>query len=62
LTARELADDLDCFLDDMPIKARPIGMWERLGKWGRKHPAQAVAAVGSLMALVGFVLMLVAFV
>jgi WD40 repeat protein/serine/threonine protein kinase len=40
-SARELADDLHCFLEGQPIKARPIGVGERLVKWARRRPGIA---------------------
>jgi serine/threonine protein kinase len=38
-SARELAEDLDRFLAGEPVRARPAGRWERLGKWARRWPA-----------------------
>ena len=40
-TAQELADDLDRFLKDEPIQARPIGPTARLWRWCRRKPALA---------------------
>ena len=40
-TAQALADDLRRFLAHEPIRARPIGLPERLAKWARHHPAVA---------------------
>jgi serine/threonine protein kinase len=40
-TAQELADDLRRFLDDEPIRARPIGPFERLRHWCRLNPVAA---------------------
>lgn len=40
-SALSLADDLRRFINDEPTSARPIAWWERLGKWGRRHPALA---------------------
>lgn len=52
-TAEALADDLHCFRSGKPIHARPVGTIERLGKWARRRPAQAllVAAVIVVTAL-----------
>ncbi|HKB06440.1 MAG TPA: protein kinase, partial [Gemmataceae bacterium] len=55
-SAGDLADDLDRFLNREPIRARPVGAVERLGKWLRRRPALA-ASVGlgavAAVALVG---------
>ena len=40
-TAGELADDLDRWLVDEPITARPVSSWERAQKWVRRKPAIA---------------------
>src|SRR5207248_8494248 len=42
-TADELADDLQRFLNDEPIKARQAGTVERLRRWRRRNPALAFA-------------------
>jgi tetratricopeptide (TPR) repeat protein/tRNA A-37 threonylcarbamoyl transferase component Bud32 len=52
-SALELAEDLRHFQAGEPIRARPVGPWERAVKWARRRPAQA--AVAGLMA-VSFVL------
>ncbi|HEX4645785.1 MAG TPA: serine/threonine-protein kinase [Verrucomicrobiae bacterium] len=49
-TARELADELGRYNDGKPIKARPIGLAGKMGRWARRQPAQA--------ALLGIVLLL----
>ncbi|HZV07038.1 MAG TPA: serine/threonine-protein kinase [Gemmataceae bacterium] len=38
-TAREMADDLSCFLKDQPIRARRATPMQRLRKWTRRHPS-----------------------
>jgi tetratricopeptide (TPR) repeat protein/serine/threonine protein kinase len=43
-TAQELADDLQRFLDDKPIRARRPGAVKRLTKWARRHKAVAMLA------------------
>jgi serine/threonine protein kinase len=48
-SAGELAADLENFLNDRPIMARPANMAERLGKWCRRNPA--VASLVGLAAL-----------
>jgi serine/threonine protein kinase len=52
-SARELAEDLRRFLAQEPIRARPVGRWERLIKWCRRHPAvSALSATVVLLTLV----------
>jgi serine/threonine protein kinase/Tfp pilus assembly protein PilF len=52
-TAQDLADDLECFLKDEPIRARRPPLWLRLRKWGRRHrPLVAGLAAGLLTLLV----------
>jgi WD40 repeat protein/serine/threonine protein kinase/tetratricopeptide (TPR) repeat protein len=48
--ARELAEDLERFLADEPIRARRIGVRERLWRWCRHKPA--VAALTAALAVV----------
>jgi serine/threonine-protein kinase len=52
-SADELAEDLQRFVNDEPIKARRIGAAERLVRWCRRNPAVAslTAAVLVLMAV-----------
>jgi serine/threonine protein kinase/WD40 repeat protein len=40
-TAQDLAEDLEHFLNDEPILARPVTRIERLGRWCRRKPALA---------------------
>ena len=40
-TAEALAADLERFLDNRPIKARPARAWETAVKWARRRPAWA---------------------
>lgn len=44
-SAAELADDLRCFLDGKPIKARPISTVARLWRWCRRNPTIALLLV-----------------
>jgi tetratricopeptide (TPR) repeat protein len=50
-SARELAEDLARFLRHEPIRARPVGRWERLVKWVRRHPAAASLTIFAGLAL-----------
>jgi serine/threonine protein kinase/Flp pilus assembly protein TadD len=51
-TAKDLADDLQRFLADKPIRARPTSMAKRLRGWGRRHPATVAAMTAALLAAV----------
>jgi len=57
-TALELAHDLERFLANVPIRARPSSVPERSWRWCRRHPsaaallAVAAAAVSAILALV----------
>ncbi|HLJ97041.1 MAG TPA: protein kinase [Gemmataceae bacterium] len=46
-SAQELADDLRRYLNAEPIRARPMGRGERLGRWCRRNPLP----VGLLLAV-----------
>jgi eukaryotic-like serine/threonine-protein kinase len=50
-TAGMMADDLRCFLDARPIRARPPNALDRLFKWFRRRPALA-ALSGVLLAVI----------
>ena len=41
-SARELADDLRCFLEGEPVRARPISLWQRVLRRAHRRPAEAV--------------------
>jgi WD40 repeat protein/serine/threonine protein kinase len=49
-SAGALADDLQRFLDNQPIQARPTPAWERLAKWARRRPAVAALLIVSVLA------------
>ncbi|KAA5539172.1 serine/threonine protein kinase [Roseiconus nitratireducens] len=48
-TAGELAEDLQSWLDDRPIKAKPATLWERLAKWRRRNTGLVAVASGILL-------------
>jgi WD40 repeat protein/serine/threonine protein kinase len=50
-TAAAFADDLQRFLDDKPVRARPVGSLERLGRWCKRNPALAGLTSALLLAL-----------
>ncbi len=60
-SAGELADDLRRFQNREPIRARPVGFWERTTKWARRKPWQAAAAGLGLLLGVGLAVGLVFF-
>jgi WD40 repeat protein len=49
-TAQELVDDLGRFLNGEPVKARPVGVLERAGKWVRRN--RVVSALVACVLLV----------
>src|SRR5262245_55096782 len=49
-SAAELADDLRRWRNREPIRARPIGLLERLARWCQRRPA--LAAMGPALCLV----------
>jgi WD40 repeat protein len=50
-TARELANDLQRFLDDRPVLARRPTLAQRLTRWARRHRALAASAALSVAIL-----------
>nr|WP_236649871.1 serine/threonine-protein kinase [Rhodopirellula sp. SM50] len=48
-TMQEFADDLQCWLDDKPVKAKPPTMLERMTKWRRRNSGLVAAAVAMLV-------------
>lgn len=54
-TAQALADDLNRFLRDEPIRARPPALWQKAFKWARRHkPIMAAAVIVIFLAAAGF--------
>jgi eukaryotic-like serine/threonine-protein kinase len=52
-STQELAEELDRFLRDEPIRARPVGPIARLARWCRRRPALALSlGVGGALLLV----------
>src|SRR5262249_39867502 len=55
-SARELAEDLQRFLRDEPIQARPVSPLESLWLWIRRHPLSAgLLSAGLLAPAVAFI-------
>lgn len=56
-TAEALAEDLERWLNNEPIRARPAGAWERVVKWAKRRPAVAalvtVSSLASALLVVG---------
>jgi tetratricopeptide (TPR) repeat protein len=52
-SALALAEDLDRWLDGMPIQARPVGRITKLAMWCKRNKALAALAALLLLALVG---------
>jgi WD40 repeat protein/serine/threonine protein kinase len=52
-SAAQLADDLRCFLADLPIRARRASAIERAFRWCRRNPAPTVALVAGVALLIG---------
>src|SRR2546430_3304603 len=50
-TAAELTEELRRFLDEEPIRARPVGLLGRGWRWARRHPARAGLLAASSVAL-----------
>jgi serine/threonine protein kinase/WD40 repeat protein len=50
-SARQLAIDLRRFMRGDPIQARPVSSVERLGRWAKRNPREAVLSAVALLAL-----------
>ncbi|HEX4350940.1 MAG TPA: protein kinase, partial [Verrucomicrobiae bacterium] len=51
-SAQALADDLGCFLESKPIRARPVSLAERTWLWCRRRPLLASVWAGLIAAVV----------
>ena len=51
-SVRALMDDLEAYLDDRPVLARPDSLGYRLGKFGRRHKVGVAASAGLVAALI----------
>jgi eukaryotic-like serine/threonine-protein kinase len=60
-TAQEFADELDRFLHDEPVRARPLSRLEKIGRWCRRNPALGglLAASTGLMLMAALAIVLV---
>jgi len=47
-SAAELKDDLQCFLEDRPIKARPESLWQKTQRWCRQPQRIQEAGIASI--------------
>ncbi|MDB6023427.1 MAG: repeat-containing protein [Pedosphaera sp.] len=51
-SARELADDLQRFLADEPVRARPVSKLEKFRLWCRRRPIQTALSAALAMAVI----------
>jgi serine/threonine protein kinase/tetratricopeptide (TPR) repeat protein len=52
-TAEQLADDLRCFREGLPISVRPVGNLERVWRWCRRNPRWAAMIAAVVLLLFG---------
>lgn len=50
-TSRELADDLDRFLNHRPVNAQPQPLWRKAMKWARRRPVVSSLLLSALVSL-----------
>lgn len=43
--ASDLADDIERFCNGEPVWARPVGIFERVIKWGKRNPLSSILAI-----------------
>jgi serine/threonine protein kinase len=60
-SSRELADDLQRYLNGEPVRARPVGRWERALKWMKRRPAATALLGVTALALAALVAVWVSF-
>ncbi|MEM8668956.1 MAG: WD40 repeat domain-containing serine/threonine protein kinase [Planctomycetota bacterium] len=53
VSAADLADDLERFLDHRPVRARKVGSGERFVRWCRKNPVVASLACAVVLLAIG---------
>jgi len=56
-SANALADDLDNYLENRPISARPAGRIERTVKWVRRHPLVAAFIASTVLGVLSFIIL-----
>lgn len=54
-SAQEIAEDLRRFLNNEPIVARPVSLWEKTVKWAKRRPAFAALIGVSVLAALVFI-------
>lgn len=54
VSVNQLAEDLQRWLDGLPIRARPDSRWYRAGRFVRRHRAGVALATASTLALLAF--------